>query len=276
MKIRPISDIHLEFADYDLPPLPDDKDTVLVLAGDIGTPNKKTHLNTVYLPFMKRHAERFKHVIILMGNHEHYNGFFPTTEHKIWDGLTEAKLENVTLLQDSSIVIDGIAFVGATLWTDCGARDPLAEMLFNGMTDSAVIRTGPGYEPWQRKFKAADTYQSHVSSLKYFKKEIPLQQQAGNKVVLCTHHGVSAKSVAEHFKGDSMNIFYFTELYFELSDLNPDLAIHGHMHNFSDYPLDSNPEVCKTRVICNPRGYHTATGPYETTGFNPLLVVDLV
>lgn len=275
MKIRPLSDIHLEFCGYNVPELPEDANTILVLAGDIGVPNKRTHLIDVYIPFLKRHSERFRNVIILMGNHEHYNGLFPNTEMKIEEALDEAGLENVTLLQNRSIVTAGIAFIGATLWTDCGGNNPLANMLFNSMTDSTIIRTGPSYEPWQRKFRASDTYQSHVESLNYIKKEIPLQQAAGNKVVLCVHHGISSKSVAEHFKGDPLNIFYYSELYHELADLNPDLVIHGHMHNFSDYMLDPNPEICKTRVICNPRGYEQDGIP-EGTGYNPLLVVDLV
>lgn len=70
MKIRIYSDIHQELHRedklFDIPLLDDDKNTVLILAGDID-----------YLKFglelANRHSEQFKAVIYVPGNHEYYN-----------------------------------------------------------------------------------------------------------------------------------------------------------------------------------------------------------
>ena len=71
LKLRIFSDIHLEFGDYNVRPQPSDHETVLVLAGDIGIVHKASQLEGRYGPFLERCSQQFRHVVLVMGNHEH-------------------------------------------------------------------------------------------------------------------------------------------------------------------------------------------------------------
>ena len=243
-------------------------ETVLVLAGDIGLPHYPS-CNARFEAFIKNVASRFKGVILIEGNHEHYGGDFPKTYRAVENLLDEflGYRPNVHHLNNSCVVIDDVAFIGATLWTDCDNRNPHANYLWTGMADYKKIRTGPEHETYQRKFNAADTAQEWFRSKNYIFEEIRRQELVGNKVVVVTHHGVSSMSCHADYKNDAMNMFFYSEMTVDFMDLNPDLIIHGHTHRAFDYYLDSTKEISKTRVIVNPRGY---PGENKNIGENEL------
>lgn len=271
MKLRIMSDIHLEFSDFTIPDLPEDKDTVLILAGDIGLVHKKNLLD-LYIPFLTRASAQFLRTILIVGNHEHYGGSFRRTHKILADAIIAAQL-NVTLLEKETYVLDDTAFIAATLWTDCDKQSPHANYLFSGMTDNRVIRTGPNASlPYERKFSATDSWVDHAKARKYIFKEIAEQKAAGNKTVVVTHHGPTGQSIASQYAGSNMNMFYASEMTPEIMEANPLLWIHGHTHTQMDYLVDSTLEHCQTRVVVNPRGYH---GHEDTSGFNPVLTVEV-
>jgi len=57
---------------------------------------------------------RGKPVTYLLGNHEYYDGRLDTT---LAEARREAEGSNVHLLDGDELVIDGVRFLGATLWT---------------------------------------------------------------------------------------------------------------------------------------------------------------
>ena len=71
MFVRYMSDIHLEFGWMQLLSVPEDKDTVLVLAGDIGLIFNQDQLDTLGR-FLVDASVQFRAVIYVLGNHEHY------------------------------------------------------------------------------------------------------------------------------------------------------------------------------------------------------------
>lgn len=270
LNIRPMSDIHLEFGDFNVRPLPNDKETVLLLAGDIGIVHKSTQLKE-YVAFMERCSNQFREVVVIMGNHEHYHGSFKKTYGVICTALQH--LSNVYVLEKSVHVIDDVAFIGATLWTDCDGGSPHAVYLWNGMSDAKVIRTGHTSEidPYQRKLMSTDTVNDHIKAKDYIAKTIAYQREQGRKIVLVVHHGVTPKSIDEIYRGDSMNMFFCSDMTLDLMDWDVELVVHGHMHNLSDYKVDDGGSICQTRVVCNPRGY---VG-HENTGFNDSLLIEV-
>lgn len=270
LKIRPISDLHTEFADFIVPPLPDDENTVLVLAGDIGIVHKASQLEGVLGPFLERCSQQFREVILVLGNHEHYHGSFIRTHIKLQEELDRRNLSNVHLLEKSSFVIDNTAFIGATLWTDCDQSSPHSTYMWSCMSDSKLIRTGYSENPNLRKFVATDTVQDHCRAKDYITNAVTEYQELGFTTVVVVHHGVTNRSIPEVFRGDSLNMFFVSEMTMDLMDMNPDLVIHGHLHNALDYMIDDTSQICKTRVVCNPRGY-----PTENTGFNELLTLEV-
>ena len=55
----------------------------------------------------------FAHVLLIAGNHEHYDGVFDDTA-----GLLKRNLPSVTILDNEHVEIDGIRFFGTTLWSN--------------------------------------------------------------------------------------------------------------------------------------------------------------
>lgn len=262
MLIRPVSDLHLEFSQGNmyLPELSTDKNTVLILAGDIGLVKKKY----TFIDFIDNMSARFQDVIYILGNHEHYGGSFPTTYSRLHADLLP--FANVHLLEKNHIVIDGVAFICATLWTDMNNHDVLCKMEAKmAMNDYHSIRMGTVSEPWKRKLVPDDTIVDYINAKHYIFKEIPKH----DKAVVITHHLPCGKSVAEEFIGDSLNGAYFSELSEQILEYKPLVWVHGHTHASFDYNIGD------TRVVCNPRGYDTLSGNYLNPDFNSELTLEV-
>lgn len=234
MKLRILSDIHLEFGYMDLRPGGD----VLVLAGDVGVVAKPK-----YLDLVAEWATMFDRVIYVPGNHEYYKGSIDVAFDKL---MQWSKGTNIHVLNNDAVIIDDIVFIGSTLWSDLG--NPLTRLTAdNRMNDfRGTIR----YNNFAYKFKAADSYEEYSKSINYLSDYLRVTTTFKKpKIVIITHHAPSFKSVKECYKGDVLNDAFASNLEWMMKAYEPNLWIHGHMHNSSDY------NVHKTRVICNPRGY---------------------
>lgn len=68
--------------------------------------------------FLNYVAPRFKHVLIVNGNHEYYSETTHTIQQlKTSQVSTISQFDNVTLLDNSFVDIDGFRIVGSTLWS---------------------------------------------------------------------------------------------------------------------------------------------------------------
>ena len=245
LKIHLCSDIHTEFKYYFIPDMEDEANTIVVLAGDIGVAKRP---EMTYLPLIVNACRRFKHVFMVMGNHEPYHGKFPTTYAKIWNQTLD--LENFDLLETEAVVIDDVAFIGATLCTDMDKNDPLTVYYAKAkMRDYKHIRTGPVAIPWRQKLAPLDTMTDHRMAKEYIFPVIEFHKKEGRKVVVITHQLPSFMSITDELKGDNLNGAYASELGNEICDAKPDLWCHGHTHHSFDYMIGN------TRIVCNPRGY---------------------
>jgi len=259
-----MSDLHLEFGNLDVPKTDDDKNTILVLAGDIGIASKKY----TYEDFFEDMSAQFKEVIYIMGNHEHYHGKFPTSLYKLEEAL--ARFPNVHVLEKETYIIDGVAFICASLWTSMDNCNPvLMEQARLGMNDYDLIRTGPLNEPWKRKLKPIDTTADHLAAVDFIFKAISDQKINGHKIVVITHQAPSWQSVAEEFKGEPLNGAYVSNLDDHIYVSAPELWIHGHTHVSFDYMIGD------TRVLCNPRGYWSMSENDLNRNFNVHLDVEI-
>jgi len=257
MKIHLISDCHLNFEDLELP-----GGDVLIMAGDIveaghlrisDNLQRNTFLADRYRRFLKHELAKYRHVIYVLGNHEHYNNVYFDTFERIKKELPG----NVYLLEAESITIDDVHFFGGTFWTDMNKRDPLVlRYVDKNLSDFSVIKHNSfqvkniyGNSYYTDKFSTsfvADVFTDTVTKLKDF-----LLKHKENKVVVISHHAPCQLSINEKYKDDfPMNYGYFSDLSNLILD-NPQIKtwVHGHMHDSVDYMLG------KTRVICNPRGY---------------------
>jgi len=275
MKIQLASDLHLEFADVFIKN--ESNADVLILSGDIlvadDLRNQPASLAWEALPeegfgrakramryrdFFQRISFQFKHVIYVMGNHEHYHGKFDRSADIIRETLGYLNIHNIHLLDRDTKLIDDVHFIGGTMWTDCNKGDALTLYhLEQCMNDFRVIRVAS--ENF-KKFLPARTVMEHNKTRDYFKSVIGnLPEDA--KVIICSHHAPSHLSIHEIYKHDTlMNGGYSTDMSEFILD-RPRIKVwtHGHMHNNFDYKIGD------TRVVCNPHGY---PGENDSFDFN--------
>lgn len=238
MKLRIYSDIHNEFhrdKRWEPPVLQDELDTVLIFAGDID-----------YLKHSIRLANdmstRFKAVILVPGNHEYYGSDRLGDERK---RETEA---NVYVLNNSTVTIDDVLFVGSTFWTALPTTPGVRSTIEYSMNDFNYIRWDQrcGY----RKFQIKDWISQHHLASTYLQQII--HNVPSNKRVVCvTHHAPSWKSSGDR-KLEMIDHAYYSD-YDDLVD-KVDLWVHGHTHHNVDYTIGNG------RVVSNCRGYHRLIG----------------
>lgn len=248
MKLRILSDIHLEFRHYTLPPLPTDKDSILVLAGDISLGAKASG-------FIVEQASRFKHIIYVLGNHEFYDNHVPSVR-AFW---ANHNLDNLTVLDDSVKIIDGIRFVGGTLWTD------LDKLNWSTIQDAKMHM--PDFNCVTYKNGKTFTPQDSATLHNITKNFIINQLKDGydGKTVVVTHHMPHRDCVHSRFTNDSLNGAFKSDLD-ELFNEELALWIHGHTHDTVDIMVND------TRIVCNPLGYPSEQ-PYNSC--NEELVIEL-
>ena len=104
MKLHILSDLHLEFDPF---PMPSTDADIVVLAGDIdlGTGGLAWAMNAIRKP-----------VIYVPGNHEFYFRHMNKTAIEMRE--IAAGSGNIHLLDNDEVIIDGVRFLGCTLWTN--------------------------------------------------------------------------------------------------------------------------------------------------------------
>ena len=227
MKIQIISDVHTEFhpdrgkAFWKNIPVNGD---VLVIAGDLGTAGYLTE-NLAFA------CEKFPHVVYVTGNHEYWGA---KGYHVVKAAMEElaAKFSNFHWLLDSAVEIDGIRFLGNTMWFK---GDGLAQLYERAWSDFKRIK---GASHW--------IYKANSTTRGYLRNEV----KKGDVVV--THHLPCDLSIHPDYKSGPMswqNMFYVCDMSGLILDKAPAAWIHGHTHTHNDYMLG------ETRIVSNPRGY---------------------
>lgn len=268
-KIVYASDLHLEISREIHPSLFKVEGDILVLAGDItcarffqeyrNDADARMHEN-----FMNRFRDeifpKFKQVIYLMGNHEHYGFYIHESARVLKSFFAKKGIPNLYFMDGDGIVVDDILFVGGTLWTNI--PNPLdAVYVENGMNDYKIIYsndfTTASFEQRQAAMARGSKYAipltventnvEHHMTMNIIQKYIELNRD--KKIVVLTHHAPSFKSVSKEHSGSALNPGYATDLSEFILTYEPDVWIHGHTHNNLDY------EIGKTRVLSSQPGY---------------------
>lgn len=255
MKLAIASDIHLEFGDCDLENT--HQADVLVLSGDICVAADLDPAGLIEearghrtRDFFARVSDRFPHTVMIMGNHEHYNGDFNKTQDLLQAMLDEGGMSNVHLLEKSTWQWHDWLFIGGTLWTDFNGEDGWTMWdARNMMNDFHSIRRGD-----REKFLPQHALEDHQQMKRYISEVIEVRRKSGrrdNRVILVGHHSPSDLSVHAKYRNQHhMNGCYRSRMEGFMQDhAEIQLWTHGHTHEDFDYMIGT------TRVICNPRGY---------------------
>lgn len=273
MKIQLLSDLHLEAnPGYVAEPAPDAD--LLVLAGDIGSYQRRKDGSVMAEPDwglrrfspLPQHAGWPVPVLFVPGNHE-YDALDLDEAHA---GL-RATCERLGLiwLERETVLIDGLRFIGTTLWSDYDALTSAGA--------SALERV----RQRGKAFRAANFYLHKMAGQRRgalfdaaAMRELALECQAwlrealarphDGPTVVVTHFAPTLHSADPRY-GLSPGTAGFCNA---LDELLPraDLWLHGHLHCAQDLRVNG------CRIVANPLGY---ADKGEQAMFRPSLTVDV-
>ncbi|SDL95924.1 Calcineurin-like phosphoesterase superfamily domain-containing protein [Modicisalibacter muralis] len=235
MRLRILSDLHLEHfeGERDLPDIGVD---VVVLAGNI-------HRQAEGLAWA---AERFSGTptIYVAGNHEYYGSQITRLRSQLYE---DAHRLNIHFLDNDTVTLGGVRFLGTTLWTDFALyADELEgvqlshDLACRRMPDFRIIEhpEGETFTPQASQFL-------HRQARDWLEAE--LAKPHDGPTVVVSHHAPLAVCIPPRYRGNALSPAFASNL----EDLMGQMAlwIHGHVQE----TVDTNANG--TRIIANPGGY---------------------
>jgi len=257
MKIKLWSDLHLEFRENKFDHLWSDKssdelDTTLLLAGDIGVGMGGTE-------FVTEMCKHFKHVLRICGNHEFYDHDHDSIIAG-WTEFEETGPDNFHFLNNDWRELDGVRFLGGTMWTGMNNGDYRAiSDAERGMNDYACIKhKGMSINP---RF----TIMQHNKFMDALNEK--LAEPFDGPTVVMSHHSPGNFLKRKQRQPYGVDHAYFADLE-ELIGNHTEIKlwVHGHTHENWDYMIN------ETRVVCNPYGYH---GYATNKGFDRDIILEV-
>ena len=256
------SDLHQDWADNAWDPTAHAPTfDVAVVAGDVHSPLTKA-INWL--------GDRLAGapVLYVPGNHDFWCGADSADRYTLADQLSRgrdlAARRGVHLLVDDALALGGIRFLGSTLWTDLRldtwSLKDAARSAGRSMNDYRRIRRKPAGK--HKYVQPSDTLALHRASRAWLDGQLTLPH-AGPTVVV-THHAPHPTSLPT--PGFDLGHCYASDLSSLIDARQPDLWVHGHVHNLVDYRIGA------TRVVCNPRG-HIEEDSART--FDPNFTIDV-
>lgn len=228
MKVRLISDLHFEFfVDKDL--FSNKGEDVLVIAGDLNVGSQNT------FRALKQFYEHQKHIIYVPGNHEYYGGRITEIDEEL---KRFCEGTNIHFLNPGTVKIDGVTFIGATLWSSF-RNDHWARIAAkDGINDFRLIK---GFSTDQ----CANLCEEHIQ---YIHQTYAVTE--GEKVIV-THFLPAVECIAPRFqKAGLINNYFANDFGPWIGFLQNTTWLFGHTHDNVNITLGN------TRLVANPYGYY--------------------
>lgn len=241
MKISLHSDLHTEFDTFPyIPPYHPDVD-VLILAGDCfvsGSGYEWIHM------LMEEH-ERTPHVIFVPGNHD----FYGNSVEGLNDDMRHLKTnrwDNFYYLNNDSIEIDGVTFIGSCLWSSFDAYGPALKSMCKlncdgNLSDFSCIKVN------DKRMNTTDMEEISTKSQEYLRDT--LINNIEKKVFVITHFPPLIECENPRFPTNTLSPYFNNDLSGLIEKFKPEYWAYGHNHynmSFTHY---------ETQMISNQRGY---------------------
>ena len=269
VKTAVFSDLHLKYngeLGFKLNLEPDID--VVVVAGDVTSPVSES------LKWLHREIAMAGHeVIFVAGNHEHYGHIYDDS----MEGGVAARDQypNVHFLENEEVVIKGVRFLGATMWTDFNLYERPEEAMKEAVLAMNDYRTIHSRDAGGNiiRFTPERTRSIHEDSRNWLRSALATKHDGPTVVV--THHCPHHLSVHEKYAGQKLNASFTSDFDPEITEFQPEFWIHGHTHSNFDYVVPGT----RTRVICNPLGYirggYSGRREVENPMFDPYLTIEI-
>jgi hypothetical protein len=197
---------------------------------------------TRVLRVIEEASRNLLHVLLVPGNHEHYDGVFEETA-----GLLRKHLPAVKVLNDDAIEIGGVRYFGTTLWSDFGGRKPeclgrvrrrIGEYFF---VKTRGVSGTHGFSP-------DDALRAHDCAWAALQRE--LSCEATSRRVVISHHAPSLQGLNPLHRGNGLDGAYASELDEAIAGFsNIAYWVHGHTHIRRAY------RIGHVKVRTNGRGF---------------------
>jgi Icc-related predicted phosphoesterase len=187
-------------------------------------------------------------IIYVPGNHEFYGCDIDRTVEK---ARQAAAGTNVRILQNDSVEIDGVLFVGVTLWTDfalLGNPHHAMQIAGYGMNDYYRIRK----RRYEMRLRPTDTLARHHETCEFIARTTR-DARTGRTVVVVSHHGCVREAVKAGKESEMISAAYASDCQRLLEHV--DLWIYGHTHESRDFTIG------RTRIVSNAKGYSHGDNP---------------
>jgi Icc-related predicted phosphoesterase len=201
----------------------------LALAGDIGVVLNKAEIYTEFLLLCKT---KYKNVVLIPGNHEYYNCKYNIRliNRQLIDICQKT---GVVYIHEKNIVVDGIRFIGHTLWS---LIDKNAITMINDF--------------YQQVFKShLDYVSAHIAGYQFIKNELAKSTESTEPVVVITHHLPSVELIHPRFTNKVMNSAFASDVLKCVDTKKVKYWFCGHTHEYASYKFKN------VLVIANPYGY---------------------
>lgn len=208
MKLQYISDLHENYvcvkpiADY------------IAVLGDITSP-----FDNNYEKYLHYLSKNFQAVFVVMGNHEYYGAIFKDAEKQMENICN--KFTNVFLLNNKSVLVNGVLIVGSTLWSN------INEKSFNYLNCKDFIKMNG-----RRKMTLQDYVQKHKEAVSFIEQEV----KKGYPTVILTHyaplHEMNGNRIhSPYSSGFSTDLSYINNTIFKNYGSDIRAWLSGHTHN---------------------------------------------
>jgi Icc-related predicted phosphoesterase len=253
MRIWIVSDLHCDSSLWSPAAVP--AHDVLVIAGDVANGREAAIAN---LYRIAHHT--MAPIVFVPGNHDVFDG---TLDGFV--GSDRLRDDGIHVLEPgAAVVIAGVRFIGATLWTDWQIRDQEFQAqawAARHMPEYAHVTRADADLIWP-----VDVFNEHQRHRRAIDEALAVPH-AGPTVVV-THHAPSIRSVHPGDRTDVSAAAFASDLEELILRHQPSMWVHGHIHHGVDY------RVGATRVVCNPRGYVGAEWS-ERTGWDENIVIHI-
>jgi predicted MPP superfamily phosphohydrolase len=233
MKVRYLSDLHLEFIEPNkihefIKKIPSGINEICILAGDIGNPYQNNY--DIFMFFINNN---FKKTFYITGNHEYYN------KTKTIQNTNESlesyfqQFNNISFLNNNYEIYDNYCFIGTTLWSKI--INPIYKI-----NDTYNIPNFDYIEYNKLNMICVDFLQDAL--------------QKNENCIVITHHMPSSSLIDIKYKNLQMEPYHqwfycnMDEL-IETNGTKIKYWIYGHTHT------PSNVIINNITFLCNPIGY---------------------